>query len=138
MQAEKVRVPFANVGLVMLPDSVADEQAILISDIFPTGYFGAELAEIEDGDTVAVFGCGPVGIFAILSAKLLGSGRVIAVDRLPDRLEMAKAQGAEAINFDQEDPVETILRLTGGIGVDRVIDAVGVNTEHANHGPAAE
>ena len=137
MQAEKVRVPFANVGLVKLPDSVADEQAILISDIFPTGYFGADIAEIEAGDTVAVFGCGPVGQFAILSAKLLGAGRVIAVDRHQDRLEMAKAQGAEVVNFDEEDPVETIVRLTGGSGVDRVIDAVGVDAQHADHGPAA-
>ena len=137
MQAEKVRVPFANVGLVKLPDNVSDDQAIMISDIFPTGYFGADLAEIEDGDTVAVFGCGPVGIFAILSAKLLGAGRVIAVDRHPSRLDAAKAQGAEIVNFDKEDPVETIVRLTGGIGVDRVIDAVGVDAQHADHGPAA-
>ena len=137
MQAEKVRVPFANVGLVKLPDNVADEQAILISDIFPTGYFGADIADIESGDTVAVFGCGPVGQFAILSAKLLGAGRVIAVDRHQDRLEMAKAQGAEIVNFDKEDPVETIVRLTGGAGVDRVIDAVGVDAQHADHGPAA-
>jgi len=138
MQAEKVRVPYAHVGLVKLPDSVSDEQAIMLSDIFPTGYQGADMAETKDGDTVAVFGCGPVGIFAILSAKLLGAGRVIAVDRHPSRLEMARAQGAEVINFDQEDPVETIVRLTGGIGVDRVIDAVGVDAEHADHGPAAE
>ena len=137
MQAEKVRVPFANVGLVKLPESVADEQAILISDIFPTGYQGADMADIEAGDTVAVFGCGPVGQFAILSAKILGAGRVIAVDRHQDRLEMAKAQGAEIVNFDQEDPVETIVRLTGGVGVDRVIDAVGVDAQHADHGPAA-
>lgn len=129
MQAEKVRVPYANVGLVKLPDNVADEQAIMLSDIFPTGYFGADIAEIEAGDTVAVFGCGPVGIFAILSAKLLGAGRVIAVDRRQDRLEMARAQGAEVVNFDQEDPVETILRLTGGIGVD---------AQHPDQGPAAE
>ena len=137
LQAEKVRVPYANVGLVKLPDSVADEQAILISDIFPTGYFGADIAGIQDGDTVAVFGCGPVGLFAILSAKLLGAGRVIAVDRIESRLEMARAQGAEVVNFEQEDPVETIRRLTGGIGVDRVIDAVGVDAEHADSGPAA-
>ncbi len=137
MQAEKVRVPFANVGLVKLPDNVSDDQAIMISDIFPTGYFGADLAEIEAGDTVAVFGCGPVGIFAILSAKLLGAGRVIAVDRHPSRLAAAKAQGAEVVNFDKEDPVETIVRLTGGSGVDRVIDAVGVDAQHADHGPAA-
>ena len=138
MQAEKVRVPYAHVGLVKLPDSVADEQAILLSDIFPTAYFGADLAEIEAGDTVAVFGCGPVGIFTILSAKLMGAGRVIAVDRHQDRLEMARAQGAEVVNFDEEDPVETIVRLTGGVGVDRVIDAVGVDAQHADHGPAAE
>lgn len=138
MQAEKVRVPYAHIGLVKLPDTVTDEQAILLSDIFPTAYFGADIAGIEAGDTVAVFGCGPVGIFTVLSAKLLGAGRVIAVDRHQDRLEMAKAQGAEVINFDEEDPIETILRLTGGIGVDRVIDAVGVDAQHADHGPAAE
>ena len=138
MQAEKVRVPYAHVGLVKVPESVADEQAILLSDIFPTAYFGADLAEIEAGDTVAVFGCGPVGIFAVLSAKLMGAGRVIAVDRHQDRLEMARTQGAEVVNFDREDPVETIVRLTGGAGVDRVIDAVGVDAQHADHGPAAE
>lgn len=137
MQAEKVRVPFANVGMVKLPDQVTDEQAIMLADIFPTGYFGAENAEIKDGDVVAVYGCGPVGLFAIISAKLLNAGRVIAVDRLPDRLEMARKLGAEVINFDEEDPVETILRITGGIGADRVIDAVGVDAEQAEHGQAA-
>ncbi len=136
LQAEKARVPYAHVGLVKLPDSVSDEQAILISDIFPTGYFGAEMAEIEDGDTVAVFGCGPVGQFAIASAKLLGAGRIFAIDHIESRLEMAKEQGAEIINFDEEDPVKTIQRLTGGIGVDRAIDAVGVDSQHAHHGPA--
>src|SRR4051812_47628564 len=94
MQAERVRVPFANIGLVKLPDEVTDDQAILLSDIFPTAYFGAELAEIDDGDTVAVFGCGPVGQFAIASAKLLGAGRIFAIDREASRLEMARAQGA--------------------------------------------
>ncbi len=138
LQAEKARIPFANVGLVKLPDEMADEQAIMISDIFPTGWFGADNAEIKSGDTVAVFGCGPVGQFAIASAKIMGAGRVIAVDRLPDRLDMARRQGAECVNFDEEDPVETIVQLTGGIGVDRVIDAVGVDSEHADHGPAAE
>src|SRR5581483_3903675 len=93
MQAEFVRVPFANVGLVKLPDEVSDDQAILVSDIFPTGYFGAELAEIKRGDTVAVFGCGPVGQFAIASAKLMNAGRVIAVDHRDDRLGMARRQG---------------------------------------------
>jgi len=138
LQAEKARIPFAHVGLVKLPDEVSDDQAILISDIFPTGWFGAELAEIKPGDTVAVFGGGPVGQFAIASAKLMGAGRVLAVDRLPDRLEMAKRQGAEVIDFDREDPVETIKQLTSGIGVDRVIDAVGVDAQHAHSGPAAK
>ncbi len=110
----------------------------MISDIFSMGHFGAEAAESEESDTVAVFGCGPVGQFAIASAKLFGASRVIAVDRLPDRLDMARRQGAECINFDEEDPVETIVKLTGGIGVDRVIDAVGVDAQHADHGPAAE
>ena len=137
LQAEKARVPFAAVNLVKLPDEVTDDQAILISDIFPTGYFGADLAEIEPGDAVAVFGCGPVGQFAIASAKLLGAGRVFAADRIASRLEMARRQGAEVINFEEEDPVETLQRLTGGIGPDRVIDAVGVDAEHAHSGPAA-
>jgi len=136
MQAEKVRVPFAHVGMVKIPEGVSDEQAILISDIFPTGYFGAELAEIKPGDTVAVFGCGPVGLFAIVSAKLLGAGRVFAIDCHEDRLDLARLQGAEVINFDQEAPVETLKRLTNGIGVDRAIDAVGVDSMHAHHGPA--
>ncbi|MBE0596063.1 MAG: glutathione-dependent formaldehyde dehydrogenase [Desulfuromonadales bacterium] len=137
MQAEKVRVPFANVGLVKISDKVTDNQALLLSDIFPTGYFAAELAEIKSGDTVAVFGCGPVGQFAIASAKMLGAGRVLAVDCVFDRLEMARKQGAEIISFDSEDPVEAILKLTGGIGVDRAIDAVGVDAEHPHGGPGA-
>ena len=138
LQAEKARVPFAAINLVKIPDSVTDQQAILISDIFPTGYFGADLAEIEPGDTVAVFGCGPVGQFAITSAKLMNAGRVFAIDRIPSRLDMARFQGAETINFDEEDPVETLRRLTGGIGVDRAIDAVGVDAKHAQAGPASE
>lgn len=127
MQAAYVRVPFASVNLVRLPQEVDDDAAILISDIFPTGYFGADLARIKHGDTVAVFGCGPVGLFAIASAGLFGAARIIAVDRVQSRLEAAKAQGAEVINFDGESPVEAIRELTGGIGVDRVIDAVGVD-----------
>jgi threonine dehydrogenase-like Zn-dependent dehydrogenase len=138
LQAELARVPFANIGLVKLPEDVTDEQAILLSDIFPTAYFGAELAEIEDGDTVAVFGCGPVGQFAIKSAMLMNAARVIAIDTVPARLEMARDQGAEAVDFNEEDPVETIRRLTGGIGVDRVIDAVGVDAVHPHSGPAAK
>lgn len=138
LQAEKARIPYAHVGMVKLPDEVSDDQAILISDIFPTGWFGAELAEIGEGDTVAVFGCGPVGQFAIASAKLMNAGRVIAVDHHEDRLAMARRQGAEVINFAEEDPVETIVALTGGVGVDRAIDAVGVDAQRPHEGPAAE
>jgi len=136
LQAEKARVPFANVNLVKIPDGMADDQALLLSDVFPTSWMAAEMAEIEDGDTVAVFGCGPVGQLAIASAKLMGAGRVFAVDCLPDRLDAARAQGAEVIDFSKEDPVEQIQRLTGAIGVDRAIDAVGVDSVHAHGGPA--
>jgi threonine dehydrogenase-like Zn-dependent dehydrogenase len=137
LQAQYARIPFAHVGPVKLPDTVSDEKAILLSDIFPTGYFGAKLAEICQGDTVAVFGCGPVGQFAILSAQLLGAGRVIAIDTIPSRLEMARAQGAEVVDFNEECPVSTIKRLTCGIGVDRAIDAVGVDAMMPHSGPAA-
>ena len=137
LQAEKARIPFAAMTMVKLPNEVADEQAIMISDIFPTGWFGADLANIEEGHSVAVFGCGPVGQFAIASARLMGAGRIIAVDANADRLAIARRQGADTVNFDEEDPIETILALTGGIGVDRAIDAVGVEAVHAHHGPAA-
>lgn len=123
LQAERARVPYANVGLIKVPDEVSDEQAIMLSDIVPTGYFGADLAEIKHGDTVAVFGCGPVGQFAIASAFLQGAARVLAVDTIASRLDMARTQGSEVIDFQAEDPVQAILRLTGGIGVDRAIDA---------------
>ena len=129
LQAQYARVPYANVGLVALPADVTDEQAITLSDIWPTAWFGGRLAEIGPGDTVAVFGCGPVGQFAVLSAYLQGAGRVIAVDGLDDRLAMARAQHAEVIDFNADDPVQAILDLTGGVGVDRVIDAVGVDAE---------
>lgn len=138
LQAEMARIPFAATGLVKIPDGVDDDEALLLSDIFPTGYFGAELAEVGSGDTVVVLGCGPVGQFAVASAFLLGAGRVLAVDRVESRLEMAREQGAEPIHFEREDPVETVLELTGGIGVDRAIDAVGVDAEPPRHGPAAE
>lgn len=136
LQAEKARIPYAAVNLVKLPDEVSDEQAIMLSDIFPTGYFGADIADIKPGHTVVVLGCGPVGQFAIASAKLLHAGRIFAVDSQADRLDMARSQGAEVVNFDEEDPVETIKALTGGIGADCVIDAVGVDAQHAHHGPA--
>jgi threonine dehydrogenase-like Zn-dependent dehydrogenase len=138
LQAEYARVPFANVGLVKLPEEVTDEQAIMLSDIFPTGYFGADIAEITDGDTVAIFGCGPVGQFAIASAKLMGAGRIFAIDTVPSRLEMAQDQGAEIIDFNRDNPVEVLQELTGGSGPDRVIDAVGVDAEPATSGPAAK
>ncbi len=136
MQAEYVRVPFANVGMVKLPNEVRDEQAILISDIFPTGYMAAELAEVRPGVTVAVFGCGPVGQFVIASLKLLGAGRIFAIDTIPSRLAMAKTQGAEVIDFNAEDPVQALQELTGGIGVDRAVDAVGVDAVAPHSGPA--
>lgn len=119
------RVPYANVNLVKLPDEVTDDQAILLSDIFPTGYFGAELADIEPGHTIA-------------SSLLMSAGRVFAIDCISSRLEMAKNQGAEVINFDEEDPIEAIRRLTGGIGVDRVIDAVGIDAVCPHAGPTAK
>jgi threonine dehydrogenase-like Zn-dependent dehydrogenase len=138
LQAEKARIPFAHVNLIRVPDGVSDEQALLLCDILPTGYFGAKLAEIKRGNTVAVFGCGPVGQCAILSAFLLGAGRVIAVDNAPDRLGQARGQGAETIDFNLEDPVAAIKRLTGGIGVDRAIDAVGVDAVHPDSGAGAQ
>ncbi len=137
MQAEYARIPYANAGLVKLPQDVDDYDALMVSDIVPTGYFGADMADIGPGMSVAVFGCGPVGLFAIASAQIMGAGRVLAIDNRASRLDMAKAQGAEVINFDEEDPVELVRELTGGIGVDRVIDAVGVDSEAARGGPAA-
>ncbi|GAA3736401.1 threonine dehydrogenase-like Zn-dependent dehydrogenase [Spinactinospora alkalitolerans] len=138
LQAERVRVPFANVGLVALPEQVSDEEAILISDIFPTAWFGARLADISPGDTVAVMGCGPVGLFSILSARMQGAGRVLAVDGVRSRLEQARTLHAEVIDYNAEDPVATMVELTGGIGPDRVIDAVGVDAERPKEGPAAQ
>ncbi|HET9181187.1 MAG TPA: zinc-dependent alcohol dehydrogenase [Candidatus Angelobacter sp.] len=138
MQAEFVRVPFANINLVKIPDGVTDDEAILLSDIFPTGYMAADIAEIHPGSTVAVFGAGPVGQFAIASARLLNAGRIFAIDTIPSRLEMARSQGAECVNFNEEDPVQAIKGFTAGIGVDRVIDCVGVDANHPHHGPGAK
>jgi len=136
LQAEYARIPYANVGMIKLPEEVTDEQAILVSDIFPTGYFGAELAEIKPGNSVCIFGCGPVGQFAIISAKLMNAGRIFAVDCIESRLEMARANGAECINFNEEDPTVALKELTNGIGPDRVIDCVGVDAVAAKSGPA--
>jgi threonine dehydrogenase-like Zn-dependent dehydrogenase len=135
LQAEYARIPYANVGMVGLPDGVSDDQAILISDIFPTGFQAADMAGIDDGDVVCVLGCGPVGQFAIWSARHLGAGRVIAVDAIPDRLDAARGQGAEIVNFEQEDAVGMVAEMTRGAGPDRVIDAVGVD---ANRPPDAD
>jgi threonine dehydrogenase-like Zn-dependent dehydrogenase len=127
-QAEYLRVPFADVGPLVIPESVPDEKALFLSDIFPTGYMAAENAEIEAGDTVAVWGCGPVGQFAIHSAWMFGAGRVIAIDRIPERLRMAEEWGkAEIIDFDQVESVqEALTETTRGRGPDRCIDAVGL------------
>lgn len=127
MQAGYVRVPFANANLVALPDDIIDEQAIVISDVLPTAWFGARAAEVGLGDTVAVFGCGPVGQLTIAAAWKQGASRVFAVDSVPGRLELARNQHAEPIDFSVENPVEVLRELTGGIGCDRVIDAVGVD-----------
>jgi len=138
LQAEKARIPFANVGLVKLPDEMDDDQAILLSDIVPTAYMGAENAQIKPGNTIAVFGLGPVGQFCVACAKLFDVGRLVAIDTVPSRLEMARAQGAEVIDFNAEDPIKAIKELTSGIGVDRVIDAVGVDANRPHWGPAAK
>jgi threonine dehydrogenase-like Zn-dependent dehydrogenase len=138
LQAEYARVPYAHVGLVPLPDTVDDAQAVLLSDIYPTAWFGAELAEIGSGDTVAILGAGPVGQAAVACARLQGAGRIIVIDGLSDRLDLARRQHAEVIDFNAEDPVQAVLELTGGIGTDRVIDAVGVDAQRPSGGPAAD
>ncbi|HEY6230696.1 MAG TPA: zinc-dependent alcohol dehydrogenase [Pyrinomonadaceae bacterium] len=126
-QAEYVRVPFADVGPITIPDGVPDEQVLFLSDIFPTGYMAAENCNIQRGDTIAVWGCGPVGQFAIKSAYLLGAERVIAIDDNADRLRMAAEDGlAETLNFDDEDIYEKLKSMTGGMGPDACIDAVGL------------
>lgn len=125
-QAEYLRVPYADVGPIKVPDGIQDEQVLFLSDIFPTGYMAAENAEIEEGDTVAVWGCGPVGQFAIQSAWMFGAGRVIAIDNVPERLAMAAGIGrAETINFDDVGVYDRLMELTKGRGPDRCIDAVG-------------
>ncbi len=126
-QAEYVRVPFADVGPLVLPAAVTDEQAVMLADVFPTGYMAAENCNIHPGDTVAVFGCGPVGQFAIRSAYMLGAERVIAIDRIPERLRLAREAGkAETIDYTQADVIETLREMTGGRGPDSCIEAVGM------------
>jgi threonine dehydrogenase-like Zn-dependent dehydrogenase len=125
-QAEYVRVPFADVGPMKIDRSAEDEKVLFLTDILPTGYQAAEQCGIRPGDTVAVWGCGPVGQFAIQSAFLLGAGRVIAIDRFPERLRMARQAGAETLDYEQERVLETLNEVTGGRGPDSCIDAVGM------------
>ncbi len=125
-QAEYVRVPFSDVGPIVIPDGVEDDKVLFLSDILPTGWMAAENADIELGDIVAVWGCGPVGLFAIQSAVLMGAARVIAIDHFPRRLDLARQFGAETINFEETDVYDALMVMTGGIGPDCVIDSVGL------------
>jgi len=135
-QAEYVRIPFADVGPIKVPDSLSDDQVLFLSDVFPTGYMAAEACDIRPGDTVAVWGCGPVGQFTIRSCYLLGAGRVIAIDRFPARLQLAREKGgAETLNYEEVDVLEALRELTGGRGPDACIDAVGL--EAHGHGVMA-
>ncbi|WP_121741938.1 zinc-dependent alcohol dehydrogenase [Natronorubrum halophilum] len=125
-QAEYLRVPYADVGPINVDSGLPDEQVLFLSDVFPTGYMAAENADIEEEDTVAVWGCGPVGQFAIQSAWMLGAGRVVAIDRVQERLEMARSHGdSETIDYENEDVYDRLMAMTGGRGPDRCIDAVG-------------
>jgi threonine dehydrogenase-like Zn-dependent dehydrogenase len=133
-QAEYLRVPYADVGPIKVPDGIDDDQVVFLSDIFPTGYMAAENCGIEDGDTVAVWGCGPVAQFAIQSARMMGAERVIAIDRVPERLQMAANHGkAETINFEEVDVYEKLMEMTNGRGPDRCIDAVGAEAHAASN-----
>ncbi len=133
-QAEYARVPFADVGPIKIENGFTDEQVLFLSDIFPTGFMGAEMCEIKPGDIVAVWGAGPVGQFAIASALLLGAEKVIAIDRFPYRLQMARerAGAAEIINYQDTDVREALLEVTGGRGPDACIDAVGMEAHHGS------
>jgi threonine dehydrogenase-like Zn-dependent dehydrogenase len=130
-QAQYARVPFADVGPIKVPDGLSDEQVLFLSDILPTGYMAAENCDIQPGDVVAIWGCGPVGQMAIRSALLLGAERVLAIDSIPERLRMALAGGAEVVNFEQDDVFERLKFETGGRGPDACIDAVGLEAHGA-------
>ncbi len=126
-QAEYVRVPYADVVLFKLPDEITDEQGLIMSDIFPTGYFGAESAQIKPGESVAIYGAGPVGLMAALSAKIMGASHIIVIDEVDSRLKMAEEHiNAITINFKKVDPVDEILKITNNNGVDKAIEAVGM------------
>ncbi|MFK4115230.1 alcohol dehydrogenase catalytic domain-containing protein [Microbacterium sp. NPDC006705] len=137
LQAEYARIPWAQNTMTKLPDSVTDDQAILLSDIFPTAWFGAQLAGVSRGDVVVVLGAGIVGQFSVVSAFKQGAGRVIVVDGVADRLAQARTLGAEVVDFNDVDPVSAVMELTNDIGADCVIDAVGVDAERPARGPAA-
>jgi threonine dehydrogenase-like Zn-dependent dehydrogenase len=128
-QAQYLRVPYADVGPIKVPGGMPDEQVLFLSDIFPTGYMAADFCDIKGGETIAVWGCGPVGQFAIRSAILLGAGRVIAIDTVPERLALARDGGAETLDFMAEDIYDRIMELTRGRGADACIDAVGTEAE---------
>ena len=130
-QAEYLRVPYADVGPIKVPDGLTDEQALFLSDIFPTGYMAAEFCNIQSGETVAIWGCGPVGQMAIRSAYMLGAARVIAVDSVAERLALAAASGALTLNYLETDIYDEIMQLTGGRGADACIDAVGTEADPA-------
>ncbi len=134
-QAEYARVPFADVGTLPIPNGIPDEKVLFLSDIFPTGYMAAEMCNIQPGDTIAVWGCGPVGQFSMASARLLGAERVIGIDRFPERLAMAreKAKADHVINYEEQDTYEALMEITGGRGPDACIDAVGMEA-HGGHG----
>src|SRR5438309_3455832 len=129
-QAQYARVPFANVGPLKIESDLPDEKVLFLSDILPTGYMAAENAQIQEGDTVAVWGCGPVGQFAIASAFMLGAARVIAIDRLPERLDLARSLGAITVDYSADDlsVLDAVRDLTGGAGPDGCIDAVGLES----------
>jgi threonine dehydrogenase-like Zn-dependent dehydrogenase len=133
-QAQYARVPYADVGPFKVPEHLRDEQVLFLTDIFPTGYMAAENCDIKPGDTIGVWGCGPVGQFAIRSAFLLGAGRVIAIDTVPERLRMAADAGAETLDSMQDDVFDRLTDMTGGIGPDACIDAVGMEA----HGPSID
>lgn len=127
-QAEYLRVPFSDVGPIVIPDGLEDDKVLFLSDILPTGWMAAENADIEEGDTVAVWGAGPVGLFAIQSAFVLGAHRVIAIDHYPNRLKLAKQMGADILDYREVNVLEALNEMTGGIGPDAVIDGVGMES----------
>ncbi|MEU5906897.1 zinc-dependent alcohol dehydrogenase [Micromonospora sp. NPDC047527] len=132
-QAEYARVPFADVGPLKVPDEVPDDQAVMLADVFPTGYMGAEMCDIKPGQVIAVWGAGPVGLLAAASARLLGAEQVIVIDRLPYRLRLAEQHaGAETINYENADVLDTLNEMTAGRGPDACIDAVGLEGHHGN------